>query len=145
MNVSTQSDEAFMAALEIEEPKRFENLRRNMLRQGAAVMSESEALTNFILGLSTANVKFGIVAGKGSFVLPERTEADQLLREGTAEEYAAAIVRLAHAPERPLEAMPPSVQPALPVAKKHAGGRPRIYGSAAARVQAHRSRRQHSM
>jgi hypothetical protein len=46
MNVSTQSDEAFMAALEIEEPKRFENLRRNMLRQGAAVMSESEALTN---------------------------------------------------------------------------------------------------
>jgi hypothetical protein len=65
MNVSKQADAEFMRLLEKEDPKRYENLAKNIRQdQPASRMSEDQALTNFMLGLPTGQHRFQMIAGR---------------------------------------------------------------------------------
>ena len=100
MNVSREADAEFMRLLQHEHPERYARLHRNMRKDSPnAGMTEEQAISNFILGLSTAGFHFAIVAGRGAPVNPEREIADRLLRDGTDEEWVHAIMALANAPE----------------------------------------------
>ena len=100
MNVSREADAEFMRPLEREDLERYARLLRNMRRDSPnAGMDESQALTNFMLGLPTGSFRFAVVAGNGAPVSPERKNADRLLREVTDEEWVQAIVALANAPD----------------------------------------------
>jgi hypothetical protein len=99
MNVSREADAEFMRQLESEDPKRFASLMQNVRRHNpSAAMSEHQALTNWMLGLPTGQWHFGVVAGHLAPVSKLRAEADRLLHEGTTEEYVAALLALADAP-----------------------------------------------
>jgi hypothetical protein len=70
MNVSKKADAEFMCLLESEDPARHANLMRNIRRDNPNVrLSEDQALTNFMLGLPTAQWRFAVVAGKDSIPL----------------------------------------------------------------------------
>ena len=63
-NVSKQADADFMTALASEDPKRYARLICNIRKDNPSVdMDESQALTNFMLGLPTGQWRFRIVAG----------------------------------------------------------------------------------
>jgi hypothetical protein len=63
-NVSRTADAEFLRLLKNEDPKRYEHLMRNMRReQPASRLPEDQALTNFMLGRSTGQWRFEIIAG----------------------------------------------------------------------------------
>lgn len=65
MNVSKEADSAFIEALKVEDPSRHSRLLKNMRRDSPSLgMDESQALTNFTLGLPTGGFCFAVVAGK---------------------------------------------------------------------------------
>ena len=100
MNVSRTADAEFMGLLETEDPKRYENLMRNIRKDSPDVrMSEEQALTNFHLGLPTGQHRFVIVAGKESIKTPARIHADSLLQDGTTEDYVRALLKFVNEPE----------------------------------------------
>ena len=120
MNVSKEADAEFLRALEREDPERYARLLRNMRRDDPnAGMTEDQALTNFMLGLTTGRFRFAVVAGDGAPVSPERKNVDRLLRDGTDEEWVQAIVALANAPDPIYKPQPVSQQsPISPLARK---------------------------
>ncbi len=63
MNVSREADEEFMRLLEIEDPKRCENLRKSIRRSSGCVADVDQALTNLMLGLPTLGHNFEVIAG----------------------------------------------------------------------------------
>jgi hypothetical protein len=65
MNVSKQADAEFMLLLEIEDPKRYRKLIKAMRQDKPdSAMPESQALTNYMLGLPTGQYRFAVVRGK---------------------------------------------------------------------------------
>ncbi|HTZ74515.1 MAG TPA: hypothetical protein VMB47_11385 [Candidatus Aquilonibacter sp.] len=65
MNVSKEADCAFVEALKTEDPNRHSRLLKNVRRDSPSLgMDESQALTNFMLGLPTGSHRFEVVAGK---------------------------------------------------------------------------------
>jgi hypothetical protein len=64
-NVSKQADAEFMRLLEIEDPGRHRRLMANIRKDSPnAGMTEAQALTNFMLGLPTGNLRFEVIAGR---------------------------------------------------------------------------------
>lgn len=89
MNVSQQADAAFMESLKTENRERYARLVKNIRRDSPlAAMDESQALTNFKLGLPTGGFSFAVY--KRSAILEEA------LRHGTTEDYVSAILSVAH-------------------------------------------------
>lgn len=129
MNVSKEADAEFMRLLEHEDPERHARLQKNMRRDNPnAGMTEEQALTNFMLGLPIGRFRLAVVAGKEAPVSPERARGDQLLRNGTTEEWVGAIVALANAPE-PIYAPAAVTKTSTlvqPAARKARGGRPKL-------------------
>jgi hypothetical protein len=142
MNVSREADAEFMRLLQHEHPERYARLHRNMRKDSPnAGMTEEQAISNFILGLSTAGFHFAIVAGRGAPVNPEREIADRLLRDGTDEEWVQAIMALADAPEPRYPSPSAATQivsaPAPKLTSKK-GGRPKLTRSQKANSQSRR-------
>jgi hypothetical protein len=119
MNVNESADRAFMVALEVEDPQRYNRLMANTRRDDPnAGMDESQAFTNLILGLPT---------GKYRFSRYERPAIlDEALHHGTTEDYVSAIRAVAYSnddvfiPVPPVEVAPSSKQVRL------RGGRPKL-------------------
>ncbi len=63
MNVSKESDAEFMRLLQKEDPERYARLMVDIRRDNPSTMSEEQALTNFMLGLSTGPYRFAVVEG----------------------------------------------------------------------------------
>ena len=90
MNVSRQADAEFMRLLETEDPKRYDNLMRNIRKDSPDVrMTEEQALTNFHLGLPTGQHRFVIVAGKE--YVPEKMQPSVEGRASSARKLRARI------------------------------------------------------
>jgi hypothetical protein len=74
LNVNKEADAEFMHELEKQDSKRYYNLVRNIQRHNPNDISESQAITNFMLGLPTARFRFAVVAGAP--VLPAAVISD---------------------------------------------------------------------
>ena len=117
MNVSLNADREFITALEQADPPRHDRLMRSIRRANPGMsMPEDQALTNFMLGLPTAQYRFAIIAGPGAPLDPLRVAVDEALHNGTVDEYVKAIVAYASAPwpkptaTEPVSADAPSVR-----------------------------------
>ena len=126
MNVSKQSDYAFMEALKAEAPARFDRLLKHIRRDSpSAAMGETQAITNFVLGLPTAGFKFAVYERP-----PILNEA---LDRGTTDEYVNAILSVASSDGEPLVVRESqSVPIERPGVRR--GGRPRLQLSKAERA-----------
>jgi len=142
MNVPREADAEFIRLLQYEDPERYARLQRNMRKDSPNTgMTEEQAISNFILGLPTGSFRFAVVAGRGAPVSPEREKADHLLRDGTDDEWARAIVALADAPEPTYPSLSSatetaSTSAAKPTTKK--GGRPKLTRSQKAHSRSRR-------
>jgi hypothetical protein len=142
-NVSAAADAEFMRLLEKEDPRRYERLIRNVRQQNPVIrMSEDQAAANFILGLPTGQHRFVIVAGKNQPISEERSQVDYLPHNGTAEEWAKAIVALAHSDSPAPTTVDKQSEPTPTGINRRRAGRPKVYRSSGERQQAYRRRMQ---
>lgn len=101
-NVSKQADREFMQALEREDPDRYNRLMRNLRRDSPNfAMTESQALTNFMVGLPTGGFRFQIVAGGKA---PDQIADAEALETRAAKARLKTRIRQARAMRRRVSA-----------------------------------------
>lgn len=102
MNVSKTASREFMQALEREDPERYNRLTKNIRRDSPNfAMTESQALTNFMLGLPTGGFRFQVVAGRD---VPEQIARAEALETRAAKARLKTRIRQARAMRRRVSA-----------------------------------------